>query len=131
MREPSSSRDEVIIEKADDRKGMDMDTYLMMMKCENTGNDRNREEIVTTLLISGIDLLEMTIVDMRGMIGRGDTMVTETGTGTEIKGGMMIEIEIEIEIADIPVTGIEIEIVGILTVIAIDGDSTCTFAYWR
>ena len=98
MREPSSSRDEVIIEKADDRKGMDMDMCLMMMKCENMGNDRNREEIVTTLLISGIDLLEMTIVDMRGMIGRGDTMVTETGTGTEIKGGMMIEIEIEIEI---------------------------------
>jgi hypothetical protein len=40
---------------------------------------------------------------------------------------------IEIEIADIPVTGIEIEIVDILTVtaIAINGDSTCTFAYWR
>lgn len=129
MREPSSSRDEVIIEKADDRKEMDMDTYLMMMKCGNMGNDRNREEILTTLLIGGIDLLEMTIVDMRGMIGRGDTMVTGTGTGTEIKGDMMIEIEI----ADIPVTGIEIEIVDILTVtaIAINGDSTCTFAYWR
>jgi hypothetical protein len=127
LREPSSSRDEVITEKADDRKGMDMDTYLMMMKCGNMGNDRNREEIGTILLIGGIDLLEMTIVDLRGMIGRGDTMATGTGTGTEIKGGMMIEI------ADIPVTRIGIEIVDILTVIAIaiDGDSTCTFAYWR
>ena len=129
MRERSSSRDEVIIEKADDRKGTDMDTCLMMMKCGNMGNDRNREEIVMTLLISGIDLLEMTIVDMRGVIGRGDTMATETGTGKAIKGGMMIEIEI----ADIPVTGIELEIGDILTIIAIaiDGDSTCTFAYWR
>ena len=129
MQEPNSSRDEVIIEKTDDRKGMDMDTYLTMMKCGNMGNDRNREEIVATLLIGGIDLHEMTIVDMRGMIGRGDTMATETGTGREIKGGMMIEIEIE----DIPVTGIEIEIVDILTVIAIaiDGNSTCTFAYRR
>src|SRR5271155_3644074 len=116
MRERSSSRDEVIIEKADDRKGMDMDSCLMMTKCENMGNDRNREEIVTTLLIGGINLLEMT-GDMRGMTGRGDTMATETGTGTEIKGGIMIEIEIEI--TDIPVTGIEIEIVDILTVVVI------------
>src|SRR5271170_3618872 len=98
----SSLRDGVIIEKGDDRRGMDMDMCLMMMKCVNMGRCRSREEIATSPLIGGTDILEMTIVDMRGMIGRGDTIAT--GIGREIKGGMMIEIEI----AGIPVTGIEI-----------------------
>src|SRR5277367_4997543 len=115
MQELKSSREGVIIEKVEDKKGMDMDTCLMMMKCGNMGNDRSQEEIATSLLILEIDILEMTIV---GMIGKGDTMATETAIEREINGDMMIEIEIEI--------------VDILTVIAIaiGGGSTCTFQYW-
>jgi hypothetical protein len=86
---------------------------------------------VTTLLVGGIDIIKMTTADMRGMIERDDTMVTEIGIWREINGDMMIEIEIEI--VGIPVNKIEIEIVDILTVaaIVIAGDRTCTFAYWR
>lgn len=122
MEELISSRDGVTIEKEDDRKEMDMDMYLMMMKCGNVGEYRNREEIAMSLPVDGIDITQMTIGNTRQIIERDDMMVRETGIGREVNGDMMTEIEI----ARVRVTGIEIETEDILTVtaIAIDGDRT-------
>jgi hypothetical protein len=119
MRAPNNSSEGVIIARGID-KGTVMDTFLMMRNCGRGGT--NQEMSGNASSLTGVipqmnDEIVETMIDMNGMIGREDRMMTVgVGMGIGIRDGMMTATDMEDGI------GIETEVIMSETGIETGGD---------